>query len=345
MTRESAKKTPSRGLQEAGIYARVAVVGAGAWGTALASVAAGSSEVVLWARETAVIESIRARRENELFLSGVKLPPRLSATADILAARDAEAVLVAAPAQHLRSVLAALRPAIKGGVPVVLCAKGIELETGLLLTEVLAEVLPGAEPAILSGPSFARDVARGLPTAVTIAARDRVAARLVKTLGRPSFRPYASEDLVGVALGGAAKNVYAIASGMVEGAGLGESARAATISRGFAELLRLGAELSAKSETLMGLSGLGDLVLTATSPTSRNFALGLSLGRGEALARATSAGRPLAEGAATAPALVARARRHGVELPIAEAVADVLSGNLGVKQVAERLLSRPFKAE
>jgi len=340
----SAKKPPSDGHAPIG-YGGVAVIGAGAWGTALAAVAAVSADVVLWAREPEVTESIAKRRENELFLPGVKLPNRLSGTNDLRAAGTADAVLVVAPAQHLRSVLEALRPALKDGTPVVLCAKGIELETGLLLTEVLAEILPRAEPAILSGPSFARDVAKGLPTAVTIAAREPVAARLLKTLGRPGFRPYLSEDLVGVALGGAAKNVYAIASGMVEGAGLGESARAASISRGFAELMRLGAELGAKPETLMGLSGLGDLVLTATSPTSRNFALGLSLGRGVPLAQATATGRPLAEGAATAPALVARARRHGVELPIAEAVADVLSGALDVKGAAERLLSRPFRAE
>lgn len=340
----SSAKEPKR-PEPAGPYGAVAVVGAGAWGTALAAIAAAGTKVVLWAREPEVVESVTRRRENELFLPGLKLPVTLSATSDIAVAVNAEAVLVAAPAQHLRGVLNLLQPIVKRGTPVVLCAKGIELESGLLLTEVLAELLPHAEPAILSGPSFARDVAHGLPTAVTIAARENVAARLLNTLGRPGFRPYVSEDLIGVALGGAAKNVYAIASGMVEGAGLGESARAATISRGFAELLRLGAELGARPETLMGLSGLGDLVLTATSPTSRNFALGLSLGRGVPLAQATAAGRPLAEGAATAPALVARARRHGVELPIAEAVADVLSGALDVKRAAERLLARPFKAE
>jgi len=345
MVAGSTKKPPFNGPEPAGPYASVAVVGAGAWGTALASVAAGASDVVLWAREAEVVKSIDERRENELFLPGLKLPERLTATTDLASVRSAEAILVTAPAQHLRSVLDALHPILNPAIPVVLCAKGIELKSGLLLTEVLGEVLPHAEPAILSGPSFARDVALGLPTAVTIAAREAIAARLLKTLGRPGFRPYLSEDLIGVALGGAAKNVYAIASGMVEGAGLGESARAATISRSFAELLRLGAELGARAETLMGLSGLGDLVLTATSPTSRNFALGLTLGRGVPLAQATAAGRPLAEGAATAPALVARARRQGVELPIAEAVADVLSGALGVRQAAERLLARPFKAE
>ena len=345
MAPEIAQIPPSDRPDSARPYSRIAVVGAGAWGTALAAVAAATADVVLWAREPDVVESIRKRGENEPFLPRVKLPKELTATTDLAATQSAEAVLVAAPAQHLRAMLAALQPVLNPGIPVVLCAKGIELNSGLLLTEVLTDELPQAEPAILSGPSFARDVAQGLPTAVTIAAHEPIAARLTRTLGRPGFRPYISEDLVGVALGGAAKNVYAIASGMVEGAGLGESARAATISRGFAELLRLGSVLGARAETLMGLSGLGDLVLTATSPTSRNFALGLALGRGVPLAEATASGRPLAEGAPTAPALLARARRHGVELPIAEAVADVLSGALDVKQAAERLLSRPFKAE
>jgi glycerol-3-phosphate dehydrogenase (NAD(P)+) len=327
-------------------YGRIAVVGAGAWGTALAIVAAGSTaEVVLWARESEIIESLVRTRENARFLPGVLLPEGIEATGDIARAGDVEAVLLAAPAQHVRAVLSALRAVLKPKIPVVLCAKGIETGSGLLLSEVLAEALPDAEPAILSGPSFARDVARKLPTAVTIAARESVASRLQASLSQPWFRPYASEDVMGVALGGAAKNVYAIACGMVEGAGLGESARAATISRGFAELMRLGAALGACSETLMGLSGFGDLVLTATSNSSRNFSLGVALGKGAVLADITGAGHPLAEGAATAPALVARARRHGVELPIAEGVAAVLAGKLGVQEAAERLLSRPLKSE
>jgi glycerol-3-phosphate dehydrogenase (NAD(P)+) len=211
--------------------------------------------------------------------------------------------------------------------------------------EILAEILPDAEPAMLSGPSFARDVALGLPTAVTIAARAGVAARLAATLGKGAFRPYVSEDVIGVALGGAAKNVYAIACGMVDGAGFGESARAATLSRGFAELLRLSAVIGGRAETLMGLSGLGDLVLTATSMSSRNFALGHALGQGMAMTAVSGSGHPLAEGAATAPALVARARSHGVELPIAESVAAVLSGALSVGEAAERLLARPLRKE
>jgi glycerol-3-phosphate dehydrogenase (NAD(P)+) len=275
----------------------------------------------------------------------VTVPELIEPTGDIACAGLAEAVLVAAPAQHLRNVLDKLRGMLKAGTPIVLCANGIERKTGLLPPEILAESLRGAEPAMLSGPSFARDVARGLPTAVTIAAREPTAQRLAATLSRPGFRPYVSDDVMGVALGGAAKNVYAIACGMVDGAGLGESARAATISRGFAELLRLGAAMGVKRETLMGLSGLGDLVLTATSSSSRNFALGVALGKGASLEEMSGAGRPLAEGAATAPALAARARAEKVELPIAEAVAKVLAGKLGVKDAAEGLLARPLSKE
>jgi glycerol-3-phosphate dehydrogenase (NAD(P)+) len=279
-------------------------------------------------------------------LPGVALPEEIEPTPDLQRTTEkAEAILLTSPAQHLRAVLRSISSHLKPQTPLVVCAKGIEQGSGLLVTEVLRTVAPAAEPAVLSGPSFARDVAKGLPTAVTIAARPDIAARLALTLGRPAFRPYVSEDLTGVALGGAAKNVYAIACGMVEGLGLGESARAATISRGFAELLRLGLALGARSETLMGLAGLGDLVLTATSMSSRNFALGFALGRGTPLNDASGEGRPLAEGAATAPALVARARKHGVELPIAEAVADVLEGALDVKGAVERLLSRPLRAE
>lgn len=327
-------------------YASVAIVGAGAWGTALAIVAAGTgAHVLLWAREPDVVESLAKLGENTRFFPGVAVPAAIEPTNDITKAARADAVLVASPAQNVRAVLAALADVVKPGTPTVLCAKGIELDTGLLPPEILKAVLPAVEPAMLSGPSFARDVARGLPTAITIAAREGTAQRLAATFSRSGFRPYVSADILGVALGGAAKNVYAIACGMVEGAGLGESARAATLARGFAELLRLGAALRAKSETLMGLSGLGDLVLTATSPTSRNFALGVALGKGNSLFEMSRADRPLAEGAATAPALVARARRHGVELPIAEAVADVLAGKLAVAAVAERLLARPLGKE
>jgi glycerol-3-phosphate dehydrogenase (NAD(P)+) len=329
-------------------YDSIGVIGAGAWGTALASVAAAASgrRVMLWAREPEVVESIRAKRENTLFLPGAELPSGVEATGDLSKACAAGALLLVVPAQYLRASLRSLKPYLHEGMPVVLCAKGLETGSGKLLTEVLAEEVPKAESAMLSGPSFARDVARGLPTVIAIAARSDVAQRLQVTLGQaPGFRPYVSEDLTGVALGGAAKNVYAIACGMVEGAGYGESARAGLLARSFAELLRLGAALGARAETLMGLSGLGDLVLTATSMSSRNFALGVALGKGTPLTAAAGPGAPLAEGAATAPALVARGKRHGVELPVAEAVADVLAGKLDVARAADRLLARPFRAE
>jgi glycerol-3-phosphate dehydrogenase (NAD(P)+) len=327
-------------------YEISAVVGAGAWGTALALVAAANSrKVLLWAREPEVIAGIQASRENHQFLPGAILPPTIKPVSDLKLIHEAGAVLLAAPAQHVRAIASGLRDHISSGVPVVLCAKGIEHGTGKLLTEVLAEELPGCNAAILSGPSFARDVALGLPTAITVAATRETAQRLQATLSRPDFRPYASEDLIGVALGGAAKNVYAIACGMVEGAGFGESARAALVSRSFAELMRLGAAIGAKPETLMGLSGLGDLVLTATSRTSRNYSLGIALGEGAKIRDLLGTGRPLAEGVATAPALVARARRHGVELPIAEAAASVLGEKLAVREAATLLLSRPLKSE
>lgn len=327
-------------------YLSIAVVGAGAWGTALALIAAGAgAKVTLWALEKEVAEDIAKKGENTRYLPGVQLPSSIEGTTDIGRCGAAEAVLLVSPAQHVRSVLATFADILRPKIPVVICAKGVELKSGLLLPEVLREVLPLAEPAMLSGPSFARDVAKGLPTAVTIAARAGINNHLAASLAGGAFRPYVSEDVTGVALGGAAKNVYAIACGMVEGAGLGESARAAILSRGFAELLRLSAALGARAETLMGLSGLGDLVLTATSMSSRNFALGFQLGRGASFMEMRGEGKPLAEGALTAPALIARARQHGVELPIAECVASVLEGGLSVKEAAERLLSRPLARE
>lgn len=317
-------------------YAHIGVIGAGAWGTALALVAAEAGRrVTLWAREPEVVASISARRENTRFLPGIALPPAITATQDLAEAAAADAVLVVVPAQHLRETLTALRPR----KPTVLCAKGIERATGKLLTEILRECAPEAEPAILSGPSFARDVAQHLPTAVTIAARMDIATALQAALGHGTFRPYASDDLTGVALGGAAKNVYAIGCGIVAGLGLGESARAALLARSFAELCRLGEAVGARAETLMGLSGLGDLVLTATSPTSRNFSYGVAVGKNAPHSAA------LAEGVDTAPALVARAKRHGIELPIAEAIADILAGTLALQDAIPRLMSRPLKTE
>jgi glycerol-3-phosphate dehydrogenase (NAD(P)+) len=327
-------------------YSRIAVLGGGAWGTALAlaSIAAGR-DTILWAREDDVVKDIAQTGENKRFLPGVTLPKSLRVTGVLAEAARADAMLLVTPAQVLADFAHMLAPLVAPGAPLVICAKGIEKKTGLLLNEVLAKAVPLATPAILSGPSFARDVAKGLPTAVTIAAPGEIAARLQASLSSPSFRPYASDDMTGVALGGAAKNVYAIACGIVEGLGLGENARAALLARSFAELARLGEALGARRETLMGLSGLGDLVLTATSKSSRNFSFGVKLGQGKSLAELDAPGHPLAEGVTTAPALVTRARAEHVELPIAEATADLLSGALPLGEALMRLMSRRLKAE
>ncbi|MBV9570521.1 MAG: NAD(P)-dependent glycerol-3-phosphate dehydrogenase [Alphaproteobacteria bacterium] len=316
-----------------GPYNHVGVIGAGAWGTALAIAAARAGRrVTLWSR-------------NAPAAVGAALPHGISRTNDSAAAANADALLLVVPAQRVRGVLAAFGPHLASQAPVVVCAKGIERDSGKLTTEVLAEFVIPDRIAVLSGPSFARDVTAGLPTAVTIAGELAVAQQLQLTLGHDSFRPYASDDVTGVALGGAAKNVYAIACGILVGMGLGESARAALLSRSFAELRRFGDALGARGETLMGLSGLGDLVLTATSPTSRNFSFGLALGRGVSRAELERDGRPLAEGAATAPALVARGRRHNVELPVAETTAAILDGSLALGAAVPLLMSRPLKAE
>jgi glycerol-3-phosphate dehydrogenase (NAD(P)+) len=327
-------------------YDHIGVAGAGAWGTALALVAARAGRnVTLWSREPEVTQSILATRENAIFLPGVPLPDNIVATANIMEAGRADAVLLVAPAQHVRAVATDLASTLAAETPLVLCAKGIERGSGKLLTEVLAEVAPKAEAAILSGPSFARDVAGDLPTALTIAAKKNIAFRLAASLGHAGFRPYASEDLTGVALGGAAKNVYAIGCGIVAGMGIGENARAALLTRSFAELCRLGAALGARNETLMGLSGLGDLVLTATSLSSRNYSFGFHLGEGHARAELTAPGHPLAEGVETAAALVGRAKHHGIELPVAEAISDILGGKLSLADAIPRLMARPLKAE
>lgn len=329
------------------LYRTIGVIGAGAWGTSLALTAARAGRNVrLWAREPEVVESIRREQQNTLFLPGITLPGAIAATGDLAeAVTGADALLITAPAQHLRASLTAVVRVAAKGMPLVVCAKGIERGSGKLVTEVLREAADGFVPAILSGPSFARDSALGLPTAVTIAAPGDIALALQTALSHASFRPYATDDLIGVALGGAAKNVYAIACGIVDGMGLGESARAALLARSFAELTRLGTALGARAETLVGLSGLGDLVLTATSPSSRNFHFGQDVGRGRSIAELRAPGQPLAEGVETAPALVLRARAEGIELPVAETMASVLDGSLPLEASIARLMSRPLKSE
>jgi glycerol-3-phosphate dehydrogenase (NAD(P)+) len=319
---------------------RIAVIGAGAWGTALAnSVARAGRDVTLWARDAAAVAAIAATREGPR-LPGIRLDQRVAATGAIADVKHAEAVLLAVPAQELRVAATAVAPHLARGVPVVACAKGIERGTRRFMTEIIGETLPKATAAILSGPSFAIDVARGLPTAVTLACADEgIAAALAHALGSPTFRPYHSGDVRGVEIGGAAKNVLAIAAGIVQGRRLGASATAALVTRGFAELARFGRAYGARTETLTGLSGLGDLVLTCASPQSRNFSYGAALGEGHA------PGDKLAEGAFTASVLTEMAREKGVDMPISMAIAAVLDGKLSVDAAIESLLTRPFRAE
>jgi glycerol-3-phosphate dehydrogenase (NAD(P)+) len=319
---------------------RIAVIGAGSWGTALANAAARAGrEVTLWARDPASVVSLTTTRESPR-LPGIALDQRVAATGALADVAGADAVLVVVPAQDLRTAAIALSAHVGRDVPVVACAKGIERGTHKFMTEIIAETLPKTLPAILSGPSFATDVARGLPTAVTLAcANEAVAARLAQALGSQTFRPYHTTDVRGVEIGGAAKNVLAIGAGIVDGRKLGASATAALVTRGFAELTRFGRALDARTETLTGLSGLGDVVLSCCSPQSRNFSLGRALGAGR------KPDGKLAEGAFTAAALVELANEKHVEMPIAAAVAAVLDGSLSVDAAIESLLSRPFRAE
>src|SRR6266446_1559520 len=323
-------------------FQSVSVIGAGAWGTALAGVAARAGrDVVLYARSTATAAEIAATRSNPK-LPDVKLEASVKVTDDIAVAAAADIVLIATPAQNLREAVAVLAPHLAATKPVIACAKGIERGTHKFMTEVIAETAINAIPAILSGPSFAQDVARGLPTAVTLATSEqKLAAALANALGSPTFRPYHSTDVRGVEFGGAAKNVLAIAAGVVTGRGLGASAAAALITRGFAELFRFGKALGARPETLTGLSGLGDLVLTCSSAQSRNYSFGIALGQGRPPDLASSGGK-LAEGFFTAPVLVEMARAHGIETPIASAVADILAGRASVDEAIEKLLTRPL---
>lgn len=325
--------------------ATVAVVGGGSWGTALANAVAARHPVTLWLRDGEAASRIEASRENARYLPGVPLHERIRATADPAALRGAAAVLLVTPAQTARAVIGQLGPDLPRGAPIVLCAKGIERGTDAFMSDVAAEILPAGTPvAVLSGPSFAADVARNLPTAVTLAAADAErAAGLARLLSGPTLRLYHTDDVRGVEIGGAGKNVLAIASGIVAGRGLGESARAALIARAFAELMRFARSYGGRPETLMGLSGLGDLVLTASSSQSRNFAFGERLGAGASPEEAS--GGKLAEGAFTAAALVALARARDVEMPIAEAVAAIVSGEARVEEMAARLLARPLKGE
>ena len=322
---------------------RIGIVGGGAWGTALALVAARAGRAVdLWARDAQTITAINQHRENARRLPGIKLDANISATDDLTRALTAEAILLAVPAQSIRAVTTLCAVNVSSATPVIVTAKGLERGSGKRMTQVVAETLPQAIPAVLSGPSFATDVARHLPTAVTIAAanEDR-AIELCHALASPTFRPYAETDVIGVEVGGAVKNVLAIAAGIVAGRGLGASAVAALVARSFAELRRLAGALEARPDTLMGLSGLGDLVLTCSGPQSRNFAFGRSIGEGNA----TSQAHPLVEGIETASVARDLARHHGVEMPIVEAVAAIIGCDLDVDEAIDGLMNRPLRRE
>lgn len=318
----------------------VAVVGAGAWGTALANAMARAGRAVtLWDREADVVARLRTRRESP-HLPGARIEDRVRPTGDLADAVQAAAVLLVVPAQAARMAATAMRPHLRPATPVITCAKGIERGSGRFMTEVLAEALPDCVPAILSGPSFAADVAHGLPTAVTLAAAEPAMARaLAAACGSATFRPYHTTDVRGVEIGGAAKNVLAIAAGIVAGRRLGASAAAALTTRGFAELVRFGRAFGARGETLTGLSGLGDLMLTCSTPQSRNFSFGIALGEGR------PAEDKLAEGAFTASVLVEMAAAKAVEMPVAAAVAAVLERRLSVDAAMEALLARPLRGE
>lgn len=325
----------------------ISVIGGGAWGTALAqTLALGDKRVTLWAREAEVVADISDRHVNRSFLPGVDLDPRIRATSDLAVAAANDALLIVVPAQHVRATLTLLARGLRSGTPVVMCAKGIEQASGKLMGDVVTEALPDAQLAVLSGPSFASDVARGLPAALTLACRNEATGRaLASALSSRQMRLYWSSDVTGAELGGAVKNVLAIAAGIVEGRGLGASAHAAIVTRGFAELRRFGEAMGARPETLLGLSGLGDLVLTCGSPQSRNMSLGRALGEGKRLSDILGSRSAVTEGVTTAAAVVRLAREKGVEMPIAEAVYAIIEGRLGVDDAIAALMQRPLKAE
>jgi glycerol-3-phosphate dehydrogenase (NAD(P)+) len=324
----------------------IGVIGGGAWGTALAQVmASGGEDVCLWAREDEVVASIREARENTLFLPGVELSGLIRATSDVGEGAAQDVVLVVAPAQHLRGVISQIP---KQNQHLILCTKGIESGSRKFMHEVAGEVelATGGGVAVLSGPTFAHEVARGLPTAITLACKNRdLGEELARRIARPHFRPYLTDDVAGAEIGGAVKNVLAIACGVVEGQGLGQNARAALIARGFAEMTRFGLAHGGRAETLAGLSGLGDLVLTCSSTSSRNFSLGKGLGEGKSAADLLADRRTVAEGASTAPVLQLAAQAAGVDMPVVDAVCALLSGTAEVTEIVRQLLARPLRAE
>jgi glycerol-3-phosphate dehydrogenase (NAD(P)+) len=326
---------------------KLGVIGAGAWGTALAVVGRRAGrDVRLWALEPEVAAEINAAHRNSPYLPGVALDPAIAATTDLAAVAASDILLLVTPAQHLRATCEKLRPLLAPGVPIVICAKGIERGTSALMTDVVAETLPGTPLMILSGPTFAKEVASGLPTAITLGSADPAAARKVAAaIGSPGFRPYLSTDIVGAEVGGAVKNVLAIGCGMAEGKGLGANARAALLARGLAEIVRLAVARGGRPETLMGLSGLGDLVLTATSTQSRNYSLGVALGKGQTLEEVLGARRSVTEGVTTAEAVVTLAGKLHIDMPICAAIDQVLNHGAAIDDMLKSLLERPLRDE
>lgn len=325
----------------------IGIIGGGAWGTALAqTLALGGKTVLLWAREAEVVEDINERHVNRSFLPGIDLSRSVRATGDIAELAKQDAVLSVAPAQHMRAVCAQLRPHLLKSCPLIICSKGIEQASGKLMADIVAEAIPHIQFAVLSGPSFAIDVARGLPAALTLACRDEtLGRRLASELSSRQMRLYWSSDVIGAELGGAVKNVLAIAAGIVAGRELGPNAHAALVTRGFAELRRFGEAMGARSETLLGLSGLGDLILTCGSPQSRNMSLGRALGEGKTLNEVLGSRSAVTEGVYTAAAVVRLADEHDVEMPIAKAVLAIIDGRISVDDAITALMQRPLKAE
>jgi glycerol-3-phosphate dehydrogenase (NAD(P)+) len=326
---------------------KVSVIGAGAWGTALAIVARkGGNDVQLWTRHPDHADALNREKTNRKYLENVPLTPGIVATSDLGRAGDADILLLVVPAQQVRGILTQLKPSLARETVLVMCAKGIEQDSGRLMSEVIQDVTPDNPLAILSGPNFAKEIAVGLPAAATLAISDReIGENLVKAIGLPTFRPYLTDDIVGAQIGGAVKNVLAIACGVVSGGKLGENARAALITRGMAEILRLGEKLGARAETLMGLSGLGDLVLTCSSPASRNFSLGAALGQGDILGEILQQRTAVTEGVYTASAICRLAEKFNIEMPICCAVDEILNGGVAVSSAVEELLARPFRDE
>ncbi len=344
----STKKRKEKPLKETAYsFQHIGVLGGGAWGTALAqTVRRAGREATLWAYEFETVEEINRHHTNRVYLPGVTIDPRIKATAKARDVAQADVLLVVVPAQFVRSVVEDVAPHVKEGTPVVICTKGLESASGKIMTDVVAECLPSAPLAVLSGPSFAGEVARNLPVALTLACGDqKLGHALAGAIGHKTFRLYWTDDILGAQIGGAVKNVLAIAAGIVDGRHLGASAHAALTTRGFAELARFGTKLGARFETMTGLSGLGDLILTCSSPQSRNMSLGQSLGQGKALQDVMGSRKSVTEGYHSAAAVVALARERGVEMPICEAVNSVLTGQMKLDAAIEAVLSRPFRAE